>query len=370
MAGTVDGQEAKLRVLPLGQVTSGLLVDGVDRPRVRSRSVTQVPDPALGTNGGTNRVIVTRVNKDVQAEATINQVVVDRGSRHLVSISSVVTNSVAALSPLDGRLDVKSGLDLGAVQVRHHVVVLARLVVISRLDTDILGLNASRLQLVVQLPQLLRVTSLERRAAISADRVIQSVRVQVSDAIDDGVRQSSTLASVRLNTLDALLDIGIIGRLSNQLMTPVGIDHSRGTTVRIGVRVSNRETLEVQLGVATSSVGINDLLGQGGHVVTAVRLRGDIQAVGAVLRETLEERLDQIVVIQSSLGITSGEISLIIGVAETNTGRGLDENHVGHGVPCVRIDLQVQILVRLERALLGHEACQQNSRNKQIILNT
>lgn len=47
VSGSMNGQEAKLRVFPLGRVARRLLVVSVSLPRQARNGVTKVPDPCL-----------------------------------------------------------------------------------------------------------------------------------------------------------------------------------------------------------------------------------------------------------------------------------------------------------------------------------
>jgi hypothetical protein len=106
--------------------------------------------------------------------------------------------------------------------------------------------------------------------------------------------------------VDAVLGELIVQGLGNQLVAPVGLHAGGDGGVEGGGGVADGEALEVQHGVAGGGgvgVLVHDLLGQGRHVVAAVRLRGNIQVVGAVLGEAGQESLDHGVVILGGLSV-------------------------------------------------------------------
>lgn len=143
-------------------------------------------------------------------------------------------------------------------------------------------------------------------------------------------------------------------------MAPVSVQASGNSRVEGSGGVSNGEALEVDGGVLAGGVAVDDLLREGGHVMTAVRLGGDVQVVRAVLREARQELLDQRVVVLGGGGVIGLVVvaGLVAAVGKSDTAGSFDENHICNGVPRVRVQRQGHVLVGAKRALLSHETQQ------------
>lgn len=339
MAGTVDGQETQLGVLPLGGVARGLLGHRVRLPGLAGDLVAQAPDPGLGADGTADGIVITRVDEHVQAEFAVNEVVVD-GRGGDLTVGGVVLELVRAGLPLGGGLHVDGLLHGELVEVGGGVVVRAGLVSLGGEHTHAQAVRVRHLvEHVVQQPGALGAAHLGRGVG-DTHRVVDRVGVQVAH---QGVQLHLKLnagSHVRLGGLDALLLVLVVRGLGEQLVAPVSVVHGRGATVHIGVRIAHGETLEVDDGVAGgggNGVLVHDLLGEGGDIVTTVRFGCDVQLVGLVLGEASQESLDQVIVILGGLCVTGGVVSLVVTVRKSDAGRGLDVDNVTDGVPRVLV---------------------------------
>jgi len=124
-----------------------------------------------------------------------------------------------------------------------------------------------------------------------------------------------------------------------------------GESVRVGI--TNGESLEVN-GVVI--IVLDNLKSEGRHVVTTIALRSDVERVALDFREAFEKGENQLVVVNGSLSITSLVVRRVGTVGEPNTGRLLDEEHVGNLIPAELVRGQGTIGVGEERSLLSEES--------------
>jgi hypothetical protein len=72
MASSVDSGKSQVCILPLSNISGGLIVNLVGFPLMSSGyTVAKVPNPLLGTIRGTDRVIVTAIDKNFQVELSM-----------------------------------------------------------------------------------------------------------------------------------------------------------------------------------------------------------------------------------------------------------------------------------------------------------
>ena len=132
MSGAVNGGISQDSVLEVGNVPSGLLVDLPLLPILPDNGlVSEVPQPVVSTGHGANRVIITRVNKDLEAVTTVDELVVER-SHINVHVLLRVPEGAAATSPFDISRCVDGLLNIIPVKVVEQVVLSAGLVVLNR----------------------------------------------------------------------------------------------------------------------------------------------------------------------------------------------------------------------------------------------
>ena len=82
------------------------------------------------TDGGTDGVVVSRVDEDVEPKAPIDQVVVYGRRGDGVAVRGVVADLVAAGGPSQCGLHMHGGFHVGAVQGRVGIIVRTWLVAV------------------------------------------------------------------------------------------------------------------------------------------------------------------------------------------------------------------------------------------------
>mmetsp|Transcript_17834 Transcript_17834/g.42447 ORF Transcript_17834/g.42447 Transcript_17834/m.42447 type:complete len:202 (+) Transcript_17834:433-1038(+) len=135
-------------------------------------------------------------------------------------------------------------------------------------------------------------------------------------------------------------------------MSPEGAHLAVVAVWHPGEGVADSKTLE-----GLDAAVVDKLLGKGGHVVSTIRLGGDVEVRMCVLRVLGEKPDDEVVVVGGGLVVAIVDLGARRRVGETNTNWLLNEDHVGQLVPRVRVHLEGSaVRRRAERALLGQEA--------------
>ena len=137
----------------------------------------------------------------------------------------------------------------------------------------------------------------------------------------------------------ACVDSCVVGRLGHQTVRPEEGDEGVLIHVVVPVAVDPGVANEQPLHVDVVLV-VEDLLGEGGPVVSSVALRGHVEFVGLEVREDLEELLEEEEVVVARLCVRDVLVLLaVVREGVPDAGRGLDVDHVCDAVPAVWVEL-------------------------------
>jgi len=334
-------REGQLSALELGHVTSQLTVSSLPDGPVLALlwGESQAIDPVLSTNGGANCIIITTVNQDIQivVGARIQEILIV-ASHVFVDLHVVIVDRTRAIGPHNVALHMKSCLNIGSVQVLGKVIILAwRILLLSRETEGCLAFGGKVVKGVMQKGTSLAAENDGIAWVTQTDGVVEGVGIQVADLASD--LEEQVLAGLHIADL-ALIHALVLEALPHglweNLVAPVGVHHGGGDGVRSGGGVAQSEALEVQVGVGSRGVHVNDHFGEGWQVVTSVRLTRQVESRVLKMGETQNKRLDQIEIIQSGRGVVSSVISLGIsssGVRKPNSAWLLNVDHVGVAIP-------------------------------------
>lgn len=119
--------------------------------------------------------------------------------------------------------------------------------------------------------------------------------------------------------------------------------------------IANKETLHVGMRSCVRILGrvLVNLQGQLRNIMARIRLSREIELIPSILRVSIEEVDEHVIVVSRRLVIVEGFLD--VRIRETNASRAFDVKHVSHFVPGVGIDDEITVGVGIEGTVLGQE---------------
>ena len=332
MASSVHGDEGES--VELDVVSCNLLVNGPGCPWLLDAEA-QVPDELLRAHCGADAVVVTRVDDKLEVVSHKELPVVHH---RLVDVSLVVVDTTA-VDPLRAHLGVDRLLHLRVVQVCHLPVCVTRLVRVREVGTQ---LASSLLHCAHKRATLVAACSV----AGGAHREVERVRVEARGEVLEAVLK--VVAGGAVLVLAAVREVLVPLRLREERVSCEGGELTVVAVGHVGEGVAEEDSCEV-----CDLRLLDKHLGEGGHVVSSVRLGGDVELLVLEGGEALKQAHDEGVVVVGCLGIAR---LLVLGEAEADACGLLNEHHVCKLVPRMRVSRKAAVGVRAEGSLLGHES--------------
>mmetsp|Transcript_30851 Transcript_30851/g.88705 ORF Transcript_30851/g.88705 Transcript_30851/m.88705 type:complete len:437 (+) Transcript_30851:237-1547(+) len=312
--------------------------------------VAQLPDELLAAQGGADGVVVARVDHDLQV-ARLHQLLPQRHHRRVHVVDAVLlADGVGAHGPLRATLDMDRGLDVRAVQVGAHEVLDARLVrplCLERRHPRSLRSRLGTQDRAAQGPAFVPARCGRGRGAlVEVEGVgVETAQDPIHLACDVRAGLGGREGRGAARGLVALPE----GR-GQELVPPGRAVLAVVPVHHVGQGVTEEDTAELG-----DVARLLELLGQGGHVVAAVRLGRDEEVLAGILRVVPEEAEHEAVVVRGGLIVSIGDI--LRGHGEADPDGLLDEDHVGDLVPRELVGVQhLAARARAEGALLREKA--------------
>lgn len=357
VTGAADGGEREAsRVGSLPATNLLTVVTVVVHPAgpiaVGGAEVHLLGDPLGGTSPRDNRISVTRVDQDANVVLEELVVVGEHAGTRLAVLQRVTANR-----PLNAAIDVESGRSIRAVQVVLGVV----------------GINARHLRGAEEGNTVDGILRREHRrqmllrhlgARTIIARTINPVGVNVVVSVVRGVEQDAARETIGIRTASRL-NVGIHAG-AHQTMT-VGERHpSIEGRLRLGVGdgVTRTSTDEVDLGVATLLVAVDDRGSQSRHVDTSITLTENVEGQGSILGGIFEEGDQEGQVVSGGRSISGIVVAIVVGVGVSDTNRALEVDDAGILGPSVGIVDQGDVLstgTELVRTVLVEETIERRA---------
>lgn len=271
-----------------------------------------VADQILVTRVYNNSVASTKSNRDIEAEGFISV-----NAEALVDAVRAFRPSARNTNSLLNRGLVEEVIDLAEIVAKRSDALLSDIVVV---DSRIIlknGLHDATADVVGLIPLL----ALDGLGALGVGLIHLLGSVRVDETLEEGIR------SIR-----AVLD---------ERRDPAVADTQ-----------TNLVNLELALSVL---VGLEDVGRKSGHIVSTIAFTYDVEGRCAVLRELLEEQLQESIHSSSYASFIINVAVLISDVGETSANRLINVEQVGKSVPGVRIELQCEVRVHSVGSILGEK---------------
>jgi len=123
-------------------------------------------------------------------------------------------------------------------------------------------------------------------------------------------------------------------------------------SVRVDPSVSDGKTLQVDLGVNSLLIFLENSVRNGGDIVTGIGLSCDVEGEFGVLRVYFEKVLQKLVHVTGDLILVHIVVQHSLAVRETGTDGLIYIDDTAEGVPAVRVDLQIEVFINSVRSVL------------------